>query len=223
MKKSRCGDEHLAEPGPGPGALLPVAGGEGAQVGDDPGGDEHVSRQVVVGALQVVGGLGPPEGGVTQLRAPPPMSFTALSSFLAHESTCSSRRAFCSVFSSKVFWRAARRSSTSFSSARFWSSTAMMAARDSWASARPSAAEDALATMLGSKSGLVTYVWRIVCITDAWGERESVEASVRAGQERTGSAILSGFMLFISHTADITSFTAIGGFFIAFTIETSDG
>jgi len=63
MKKSSWRDEYLAEFGPGPGALLPVAGGEGPQVGDDPGGDEDVSGQVVVGALQVVGSLGPSDGG----------------------------------------------------------------------------------------------------------------------------------------------------------------
>lgn len=38
-----------------------------------------------------------------------------------------------------------------------------------------------------------------------------------------GSAILSGFISFITHTADITSFTPAGGFFIDFTMVTSEG
>ena len=66
----------------------------------------------------------------------PPMSFSALSSLRAHRSTWNSSWAFSSVFSSKVFCRAARRSSTSFSSPLFWSNRAMVVARDCWASSR---------------------------------------------------------------------------------------
>jgi len=57
-----------------------------------------------------------------------------------------------------------------------------------------------------------------VLVTSSWDFLGGTFLPVPAG-----SAILSGFMPFISHTADITSFTAIGGFFIAFTIETSEG
>lgn len=35
---------------------------------------------------------------------------------------------------------------------------------------RPSAAEEAFATTVGSKSGLVMYSLRIFCITGAWSE-----------------------------------------------------
>ena len=66
----------------------------------------------------------------------PPMSFSALTSLLAHRATCCSSRAFSWVFSSKVCCSEASRSSTSFSSARFWVSSAMVVARDCWASAR---------------------------------------------------------------------------------------
>lgn len=45
---------YLAMFGPGLDAVLSEASSEGPQVGDDPSGDENISCQVVVRALQVV-------------------------------------------------------------------------------------------------------------------------------------------------------------------------
>lgn len=47
---------------------------------------------------------------------------------------------------------------------------------------RPSAAEEAFATILGSKSGLVMYSLRIFCITGTCNEE--IEESVRAKYKR---------------------------------------
>jgi len=53
------GVDYLAQSDPGSGAAVAEGGRERAEVGDDAGGDEHVSEQVVVDGLQVGGRLVP--------------------------------------------------------------------------------------------------------------------------------------------------------------------
>lgn len=151
-------DSYLAECSPWLDTVLSECSSESPQVGNDASGDEDISCQVVICALKIFSCLSPSkemnsvrkDASILSWRkysclsdadlvfSPPrpPISFSALSSFLAHRSTWNSSWAFSSVFSWKVFWSAAKRSSTSFSSALFSSSKAMVEARDSCASAR---------------------------------------------------------------------------------------